>query len=291
MDFDAFMTQAWDQHADDPDGVARRIVGEGLPALQQADQVTRLAHLAHHVLGEHLGRWAEGLALQHTLAALPTCTGDAAAAVRRYIASLALAGGDAAALAGLAGAPRARVLALAAGSLGTHDALRAGSLLREAVAVVDAAAPADDDPALRALAITGNNLACTLEELAPRSDEQRETMILAAQVARRFWARAGTWLEIERAEYRLAMSWLQAGDPARAREHALLCLTIVEDRQAPALERFFGWEALATVDRARGDAAGHTLAVGQMREAFDGLDEADRAWCQASLDKVATMPS
>ena len=61
----------------------------------------------------------------------------------------------------------------------------------------------------RALAITGNGLACTLEEKPDRTADERALMILAAQTARHHWAIAGTWLETERAEYRLANTWLQ----------------------------------------------------------------------------------
>ena len=67
----------------------------------------------------------------------------------------------------------------------------------------------------RALAVAANNLASSLEERSTRSAGERELMILAAQTARHYWGRAGGWLETERAEYRLAMSWVQAGDPAR----------------------------------------------------------------------------
>jgi hypothetical protein len=37
-------------------------------------------------------------------------------------------------------------------------------------------------------------------------------MIFAAKTTRKYWEIAGTWLEIERAEYRLAMTYLAAGD-------------------------------------------------------------------------------
>lgn len=148
----------------------------------------------------------------------------------------------------------------------------------------DALAP--DDAANRALAVAGNNLACTLEEKAGRSAEERELMILAAQTGLRFWAVAGGWLETERAEYRLAMTWLQVGDLVQARVHAQRCLDIVQRESAPALERFFAWEALAVVARAAGGADAPS-AMAQARLAFAELEEADRSGCQPSLDKLA----
>ena len=112
-------------------------------------------------------------------------------------------------------------------------------------------------------------------------------MIHAAQAARRHWAIAGTWLETERAEYRLAMTWVQAGDLAQARHHAQQCLDIVKVNDGPAIERFVAWEAIGVVERAAGSAAGHLQALAQAREAFAALDEGDRGWCRASLDKLA----
>jgi hypothetical protein len=139
----------------------------------------------------------------------------------------------------------------------------------------------------RALAVTGHNIACTLEEKAERNGDERDLMILAAQTSRRHWAIAGTWLETERAEYRLANTWLQAGDLTRAREHAQACLEIVAAHDGAALERFFGWEALGLVERAAGNSAGHAQALVHARAAFAELAESDKAWCAASLDKLA----
>ena len=288
MDFDRFIGQGWDHHVKDPAGVAARLHSEGIALLTDAAQIERLAHLAHHVLGEHLGRWQEGLQFQKRLAALPLCEpgGAAAQAVRRFVAGLQLASGVADERATLSPSDRIRVTAMAAASLCDHDTGRAKQLFQDALAQADAAALPDTDPVNRALAISGNSLAGTLEENPQRSEEGRELMILAAQNARRYWAIAGGWLEIERAEYRLAMSWLQAGDLVVARQHAQNCLVIVEANDAPALERFFGWEALGKVDRAAGNNSGHALALGQAETAFAALDEGDIGWCQPSLDKL-----
>ncbi len=140
----------------------------------------------------------------------------------------------------------------------------------------------------RALAITGNGLACTLEEKPDRTADERALMILAAQTARHHWAIAGTWLETERAEYRLANTWLQAGDLVRAREHARACLEIVAANDGAALERPFGWEALGLVERAAGNATGHAPALAHARAAFTELDASDKSWCAESIDKLAT---
>jgi hypothetical protein len=291
MDFAAWLDRAWDDHAADAAGVARRIDDEGLALAASDVELNGLARLAHHVLGEHLGRIAEGRALLRRLAE-HVAAGDATrAASCLFDASLALTGGEDL-RAGLTRSERIRATALAAGNLAGRDAERASTLLRDALAEAEVSPLADDDPALRALAVAGNNLACTLEDQPARSEAERALMILAAQTARRYWGRVGTWLETERAEYRLAHSWLAAGDPVQARRHAVACLEIVHAHGDPPLEAFFGWEALGRAEAAAGRADHHARAVAEARSAFARLDEGDRGGCRTTLDRlVAALPA
>lgn len=288
MDFDTFIDRAWDDHATDPDAVAHRLI-EALPRVATEPELMRLIDLAHHVHGQHLGAWRAGQTFIERLATLPPFAPEGASgqAMRRCLASLALCGRADADLGALAPSERIRVMAMAATNLAEHDTARAMQLLQQAFSQAEAAGLAAADPTHRALAVAGNGIACTLEEAQPRSAEARALMILAAQTARHHWAIVGTWLETERAEYRLAMTWLQAGDLAQARTHAQNCLEIVAANEGAALERLFGWEALGLVERAAGNASGHAQALAQAREAFAGLAEADKPWCEQSLDKLA----
>ena len=288
MDFDAFIAKAWDDHATDPHAVAQRL-SEGLALVVTEPQLTRLMDLAHHVHGQHLGEWRAGIAFIERLAELPPFAADGASgqALRRCVASLTLSQGPGAELGALSVSDRIRVGAMAASNLAEHDTARGMWLLQDALEQAEAAGLDASDPMNRSLAVAGNNLACTLEEKTVRSADERELMILAAQTSRRYWERAGTWLETERAEYRLAMTWLQAGDLARARIHAQACLDIVAANDGAALERLFGWEALGLVERAAGNATGHAQALARAREAFAGLTDSDKTWCAASVEKLA----
>jgi hypothetical protein len=288
MDFDTFIAKAWDDHATESQAVAQRL-GEGAPLVTDEAQLVRLSALAHHVHGGHLADWRGGIAFIEGLAGLPVHVreGTSGMALRRHLASLALAGGLASALDGLSNSDRIRVLGLAAANLADHDALRAGQLLRDAADLAQRSTLPASDPMNRDLAVAGNNLACALEEKPDRSGDERDLMILAAQTARHYWAIAGTWLEAERAEYRLANTWLQAGDLKRAREHAQACLAIVADNNGPALERLFGWEALGLVERAAGNETRHAEALAHARQAFEELDDSDKEWCAASVEKLA----
>jgi hypothetical protein len=292
MNLAQWIDAAWGQHADDAAGVAARLHGQALPLLQAEpgdDNVTALARLAHHVHGPHLAQWQAGQRLLETLAA-GTASAATQALLARLRASLALAAGEPGARAALPAAERVAVAALAADNLAAHDGARAAALLRTAAAEAGALALPDDAPAIRAIAVAANNAAGTLRDLHPRSAQQTTFMLESAAVARTFWGRAGTWLQVERAEYYLAQSHLSAGDAALAREHALACLHIVAHNGNVPLEVFFGQEALALAAHAAGRGAERDAAVAAATATFPLLAEADQGWCRPTLDKLGALP-
>ena len=291
MDFNAFIDQAWTDHATDPAGVAERLQSEGLSRVSDADQLASVAHLAHHVFGSHLARWNDGVHFQQQLAALPCCEAGStqAQAIARHISALRLAGGLADDRAGLGPSDRIRLNAMAANNLVEHDAGHAEAFSQAALSEAEQAGLPDNDPCHRALAVMGNTIAAALEEKPTLSASEVKLMIQAAQAGRRHWALAGTWLEVERAEYRLALSWIKAGDTGQARLHAQNCLQIVQAQGNVPLEAFFGWVVLGQVEQAAGNAAALAQAFSHAESAFASLTEADRGWCQASLDRLQAV--
>lgn len=299
FDLADFITQAWQQHAQHPAAVAQSLAGLSLHRLDTEASLLKLSHLGQHVLGEHLGRWADAVAWQQRLAALPVCGPEGQAATCRCIAGLQLAARAPAPGPAddphdprhtLSASDAVRATALAAASLVPHDVVRASTLLHDALARFDTAALPAIDPCTRALAVTGNNLACELEEKPARNAAETALMLQAAQTARRFWALAGGWLETERADYRLAMSWLQAGDAAQALVHAERCLALIDAQAAApalALERFFGHEARARAAGAlrRADLLADSRA--RAEAAFQALPPEDQAGCRATLEQLA----
>jgi hypothetical protein len=280
---DAFLDQAWRDHADDAAAVAARLP-QGLAMAVDDDGVLRLAGLAHHVLGEHLGRWHAGLDFMAQLAGRGVHDDAGAASIARCQASLRLCGGLPDERAAMSASDQCRVSSMAASNLAASDAGRAAALLEEAEAL--AAELPDADPGVRALAANGNNVAATLRDLAARAPAQHELMTHAAQVARVQWERAGSWLEIERAEYRLALCWLAAGAPAQALQHAQRCDAIVREHGSPPLEVFFAAEALCLPARALGDSTIHAAALAAARQAFAALSGDDQGWCRVTLDEI-----
>lgn len=287
-DLQTFIDQAWTDHADDAWGVSLRLP-DALDRVTDADGMLALARLASHVYGEHLGRWADGLKYLAALARGPgfDATSAQGRALRVLRAALALAGDGGDLRATLDASERIAVTARAGMLLALHDGARARTLLDEAATAADAAALPPDDPAIRTLAIAGNNTAAALIDKPVRTEPERDLMLHAAALGRRCWGLAGTWLETERAEYRLAMAWLAAGDAERARAHAQACLAIVDAQPEPSpFERFFGCEALALAASAQGDAAARAQAVQAAQAAFEALPADDQAACRKTMDAL-----
>ena len=288
--FDNWLGKAWDDHVNDAAAVTARL-DEGRQLAGDQQQLKSLANLAHHLYGEHLGDWNAGVDWLLALADHPgfTSQDEARAALGVYLASLALSGGHDDGAQPLAPSDRVRATALAAGNLATRDTPRAQLLFKQALHEAEAGSLPHDGAHVRSLAVASNNMACTLEEKTLLSSDERDLMVTAAQAARRYWALAGGWLETGRAEYRLAKSFLKAGDAELARRHAQLCLEIVQTNAAPPLEHFFGWEALGLAERAAGSLSGLERALVQANQAFQALDEEDRAWCRESLDRLTAL--
>jgi hypothetical protein len=130
---------------------------------------------------------------------------------------------------------------------------------REAQALVrqagDLAEASGDPGAQRALAALTNNVAGDVRfyfRPEHRADTDRvHTMLDAARRARAAWERAGGWMEVERADYQLALCHAAAGQGAEAVAHAQACLQRCEANRADAYELFFAHEALV---RAHGSA-------------------------------------
>jgi hypothetical protein len=190
---------------------------------------------------------------------------------------------------GLQGAERVGALAAAAAmQAGRRSFDAALATYRQALHGAEPGLPADS-PAIRALAIGGNNLAAALEEKTDRTPAQTAGMVDAARAALAQWQRAGTWLEEERAEYRLAHSLLQAGSPAAAVEPARRCVAICTQQAAAPFERFFGHAVLAQALRASGDLAASEAERAQARSCFEQVATDERVWCEAELARLDAL--
>ena len=304
MTLEEFVSQGWQDHGDDAAGVFGRF-GDAPSLVTDAAHLPALAALIVHVSGEHLGRWADGVAHLERLESLPVfdaasphgkavlrskavlhrCAGNKEEEERCTAASLT--GGDVP-----EASDRIRILAVASSALAGQKQLdRARADLEEAVALA-AYGPTKDDPAARSLAITSHNLAVEFEKKDELTDDERALMLRCAFVSLDFWKIAGGWMETERAEYRLAMSHLKAGDAKNALGHARQCLAVIEANGSDPYEAFFAREAIARAHL----GARHSDSARRERDAMAALlpsiaDEGNRSYAEGEFAKLdASLP-
>ena len=108
-------------------------------------------------------------------------------------------------------------------------------------------------------------------------------MLVAANGGLKYWKQAGTWLEEERAEYRLTRSLFQAGRPAEAIESARRCIDVCVRNDAPAIERIYGYTVLALAQRADGDAEAFAASRQHALALHEQVPEDEKQWCQSDL--------
>ena len=286
MEFEEFIRTAWAEHADQPDDVAERLA-LSLDRVDLPAHVAPFAGIVTHVFGEHLARYDDGVELLESMRRLPACHGQAEALgiLSRSVAALRYASGEERALDVLAPQDRMSGLANASGAiLGRLEFRRAIAAYDEALRLANKHRP--EARAQRSLAVAGNNLASGLEEKADRSASETEGMLRAAEGALKYWALAGTWLEVERAEYRLTRSLLQAGQAGAAIEHARQCIAVCAANDAPAFERFFGEAVLAIAQRSAGDRAGFATSRERALALFAQVPDDEQQWCAPELKEL-----
>jgi len=162
--------------------------------------------------------------------------------------------------------------------LGRHDAPR-----RRLLPLETRAANHPDPAARQAYAATAHNVTHALR-LGPREPARDALMIEMAELERRAWERAGTWMHVERADYHLALCHAALGHGAEAQAHAAACIAACEAHDAEASERFFAHECAVHAAHAAGDRE----AMARHRAAMVALlaevqDAGMRAFCEETL--------
>ena len=275
----ALLDRAHEHHGDTPQAFADALAARASSLGADAEGAEAI-RLAEHVMVGHL---ADAGALQALIAAVPEALAEAEATAPSLQCArlcVALMRGDDTSDA----PPRLRWRSLHNVALGlavTGQAPLAQQLL---VRDVDQALAHPEEPARQAYAAAANNIAAGLRTGARGDAASDALMITAAQIARRAWQAAGTWLHVERAEYQLALCHALLGQGPQALHHAQLCLDICSAQGADALEHFFAHEALVLAHRAAGDLAAARDHREQMAAWLPKLADEDlRQWCAKTL--------
>jgi hypothetical protein len=288
MTFDAFLESAWNDHGDRPQEVADRLAAS-LHVIKSPEHIPAYARLLTHVFGEHLGQWRRGIELLESMRGLPAFDGSAAVAgaLTRNVATLRYASGDSSALASLGREDRVCVLAATATAFaGRNEFRQALAAYAEALRLADSGLPRES-AGIRALAVGGNNLAAALETKKDRNALETDGMVAAAKGGLKYWKQAGTWLEEERAEYRLARSLLQAAEPRAAIQSAMRCIEVCKANNAPAFEEFFGYAVLAVAQRDAGEHKSFEASRVRALSLFENVPPDERQACESEISELA----
>lgn len=283
---DELADQAMTLHADDtPQAAALLEQAAALatePTEAQAD-LNALLRACEHVL---LGHLDDGARLVRLLDTLPS-------AAARARAAIALAAGtvpEPLSWQDLAPAEQVRAHYNAALALSRR---RDFAGMRTLMRAAEALAGGDDVAPQQAWAAVANNIAGDMRFYHRAPDAPHADLMLeAATLARQAWQRAGGWLQVERADWQLAMCAAAAGRGEAALEAARACLAACEAHagestpEADDYEFCFAHQALALAALAAADAAQAQQARAQMAARIARLPEADRGYAQQCLAEI-----
>jgi hypothetical protein len=280
------IADAWRRHEAEPRQVHEALVSV-VDLVGNDEQLRAFSRLMTHLHAEHLddraAAWPPLEALRERFEATPSLAYRPATV---SIETLQFVDGNDAGLTRLSIEERASVLATSASALAWKKQLISARVAFERALDEASAGLPDGSPALRALAVAGNNLAVRFEQAETRSTHDDVAMVRFADAALSYWSRAGGWIEQERANYRCARSRLQAGRPAEAVEFASACLSLCEQHDAPAYERFFACSVLALACHAAEDPGLFARWRDRARSHYEALDSAERSACEQELAEL-----
>ena len=199
--FDDFINKCWDNHDKNTLNVCEDLKNS-LNLIDSPDKIPRYVQILLHAYTGHLGNWTSARELLHKIQNLSIFTSSLEShasqclSVYRALAVVAYATEDKINFdryldLSTEECSDVRVYAMAANEL---TALGNIGKATEAFELALSRTPSNvskDDPVARSLAISGNNLACELEEKVSRNEEEVALMITAATTARKFWEIAG----------------------------------------------------------------------------------------------------
>lgn len=295
MDFNEFIQGIWARHRTDAEGAAGELearVGE----VDDAEKALKFINTSNHAIGEHLGDWHRAKALAEKAMAHADDSRDYSKPYGNLAVAQFMAGDHVGALVSegqsilltkterLSALVRTRVLLAGAmigsGKLGEGAEIYAGAL---ELARSEKGKLACDQP----VAVTSNNLAGEFLEKQDRTDAETALMLKAAEAAREFWLKCGTWENEERAEYLLALVHNARNEPDTALEHAARAIEVIQKNGEEEVDEAFVNLAMAKSFSLKQDREHYETAMARADElAGQFPDQGLKDWYKEERTKV-----
>ncbi len=277
MKFNEYLQTSWSQHTLDSKKIAAEFK-ENFKLMETEDDVMSMARLIVHVCGEHLGDWEHGITLLKKLKNNATIKDKNE--MNRNVAILNLGNFPDTKLDNFNFSDQSIIYAQTASALANLGGIKNADKFYRLACQLAEESLNKEDGAIKTLAMSGNNIAANLENKKHRNEKENELMLFSAKKARVFWEMCGTWLEIERAEYRLSKTQLQLENFEQALIHADNCLNIIIENKAAPLEAFFAYELKCLIFHAQKNKDAFTRSLDLMKLEYDSLTNDELEWCR-----------
>lgn len=248
MTFQDYITESWKIHGKETETVYNSL-STASEKMTTNEDIVPLARLITHICGDHfLHLWQNGVELLMQLKSHPFYKPgtDSEAAINRSIAILKLSAGQNTDTASFSVSDQTRIYAQAAGILIEHKNFELGQMyFQKSVQLATGLDQSNkSEPAFRAIGITTNNVTCILEEKLDRTESEKNFMIQTSLANLKYWTLSGGNDDINMAEYRLANTFIQAGQIETALEYAKKCYFGGLENKLTSYFEFYGLEMM-----------------------------------------------
>jgi hypothetical protein len=272
---DELIQGGWADHAEKTAEVADRLE-EGLALVTDGKGAAGFMNLVNHAVGDHLGERERATRICEAVVAQLGADAGADAhvylAVARHLAGDAEGAAEAERKAGIDPAGKVRVdMLVAQGRMHAGDWDAAAALYADTLA--RSGALPEGHAGERSTAVVSNNIASEALQLETRTDAQAALMKQAADAARTYWGRIGTWVNDMRSDYLLSLVHTALGQPAKGREHAERGLATIAANGEEKVDEAFLHLARARACRDAGDAGEQAASIEKAEALAAGFEE------------------
>jgi mannitol-specific phosphotransferase system IIBC component len=180
MNFKEYLSDAWATHPTNSKKLADEFK-QYFNLMESEDDVMAMTRLIVHVCGEHLGDWTKGIELLRKLKNNATIKDQSE--MNRYMAILNLGNNPNISIDHFSPSDQAIIYAGTASALAHLGGLKIADKFLNLASDLSSQLP-KEDPANKALAMAGNNIARSLENKNERSESETKLMNLAAMIGR-----------------------------------------------------------------------------------------------------------